>query len=798
MLSDLRFALRQFAKSPGFVLVAVLTLALGIGANTAIFSVVDALLLRPLPYPDSGRLVQVWEAPNTGGRAITCGGVFLDWQEHTTQLEAIAAAHSVNQNLTGESEPVRVSGLAVSADYLRVLRVNPVLGRGFLAADDAPGGDRHVTIISYDLWQTRLQGDPASIGRPLRLDGESYAIIGVLPPNALLAPNIDYLIPATIRADAWKQSRDYNYVCAVIGRLKPGATLEQAAAELTAAKQALNASYPKFKVPWTVTLQTLHEATFGNARPYVFTLLGAVGVVLLIACANVANLLLAKATSRQGEIAVRLALGATAGRIIRQLLTESLLLALVGGAVGVLLGWLALDPLVRFTGVQAIPGIAIDIDGRVLLFALAATVITGLLFGLFPALSAARPDLNAHLKEGVRGSTTGARRRTQSLLIVAETALTVVLLVGAGLLLRSFIKALNADLGFKAENVLTFDISQPGTKTPTLGHRVRFVREVLQRIGQIPGVTNAGVASSTPMNGNFYYGDLVTREDQPDTRNDSRFNAGFDGVSGDFFKTLGIPLLRGRLLTDADNDEAAPKVMLINDVLARRLFGDEDPIGRLLHFKDATWEIVGVVGSVRRFALGVDPTPQVYIAQVNFPWYNSFVVRTGVPPLTLAPDVRRAVLAVDPEQPIANLGTLEQSVGNTVQTSRVVLTLVGLFAATALVLACIGIYGVMAYSVAQRTRELGIRIALGADIGRVIRLVLRDGMKLVLLGLAIGALVSLGTGRLLANQLYRVTSTDPLVFTLVALVLIGVALLACWLPARKATRVDPVTALRAE
>ena len=797
-MQDIKFAFRQFAKSPGFMLVAVLTIALGIGANTAIFSVVDALLLKPLPYPESDRLVQVWEAPNTGGQTITCGGVFLDWQDHTTQLETIAAAHSVNQNLTGEGEPVRVSGFAVSADYLRVLRVNPVLGRGFLAADDAPGGDRHVTIISYDMWQTRFQADAAVIGRPLRLDGESYTIVGVLPPHALLAPNVEYLIPAAIRADAWKQSRDYNYVCAVIGRLKPGATLEQAAAELTAAKQALNASYPKFKVPWGVTLQTLHEATFGNSRPYVLTLLAAVGAVLLIACANVANLLLAKATSRQGEVAVRLALGATAGRIVRQLLTESLLLALVGGAAGVLLGWLALDPLVRFTGVQAIPGIAIAIDGRVLLFALAVTAVTGLLFGLFPALSAARPDLNAHLKEGVRGSTTGARRRTQSLLIVAETALTIVLLVAAGLFLRSFIKALNANLGFNAENVLTFDISQPGTKTPTVGYRVRFVREVLQRISQIPGVTSAGVASSTPMNGNFYYGDLVTREDQPDTRNDSRFNAGFDGVSGDFFKTLGIPLLRGRLLTDADNDEAAPKVMLVNDVLARRLFGDGDPLGRLLHFKDATWEVVGVVGSVRRFALGVDPTPQVYFAQVNFPWYNSFVVRTGVPPLTLAPDVRRAVLAVDPEQPIANLGTLEQSVGNTVQTSRVVLTLVGLFAATALVLACIGIYGVMAYSVAQRTRELGIRIALGADVGRVIRLVLRDGMKLVLLGLGIGVVAGLGAGRLLANQLYRVTGTDPLVFTLVTLALVAVALLACWLPARRATKVDPVTALRAE
>ncbi|HUJ45331.1 MAG TPA: ABC transporter permease [Opitutaceae bacterium] len=798
MFSDLRFAVRQLAKSPGFLVVAVLTLALGIGANTAIFSVVDALLLKSLPYPESDRLVQIWEAPNTGGRAITSGGVFMDWQDHTTQLESIAAAHQANKNLTGGAAPVRVGGLEVSADYLRVLRVNPILGRGFSSAEDAPGGDRHVAVLSYELWQTRFQGNPAMVGQPIHLDGESYTVIGVLPPNALLAPNVSFLTPATIRAEAWKQSRDYNYVCAVIGRLKPGATLDQAAAELTAAKQALNASYPKFKVPWTVTLQTLHEATFGGARPYVLTLLAAVGFVLLIACANVANLLLAKASSRQGEIAVRLALGATTGRIIRQLLTESMLLALAGGAAGVSLGWLASDWLIKFTGVQAAPGVAIGIDDRVLLFALLTTCATGLLFGTFPALSAAHPDLQRHLKEGVRGSTGGARHRLQSLLIVSETALTVVLLVSAGLLLRSFVKSLNADTGFKSESVLVFDLSQPNTKAPTVGHRVRFVREILQRIAQVPGVASVGMASSTPMNGNAYFGDLVTREDQPDTRNDSRFNAGFDSVAGDFFQTLGIPLLRGRFFTEADNDEAAPKVMIVNDVLARRLFGDEDPLGRLIHFKDATWEIVGVVGSVRRFALGFDPTPQVYYAQVYFPWYTTIVVRTRVPPLTLAPDVRRAVQSVDPEQPIANLGTLEQAVGNSVQTSRIVLTLVGLFAATALVLACIGIYGVMAYSVAQRTREMGIRIALGAGSGQVVALVLRHGMTLVLVGVAIGALGSLGAGQLLSSQLYRVTGTDPLVFTLVAIALIVVALLACWLPARRATRVDPVTALRTE
>ena len=796
MLSDLRYALRQLAKSPGFVAVAVFTLALGIGANTAIFSIVDAFLLKPLPYPESDRIVQVWEAPNTGGLAITSGGVFMDWQDHTTQLETIAAVHTADKNLTGEGEPVRISGLEVSADYLRVLRVNPALGRGFSPQDDAPGGDRHVVILTHELWQSRFHGNPDIVGRAVRFDGESFTVIGVLPPNALVATNVSFLMPATIRADAYKQSRDYNYVCFVIGRLKPGASMRQAQEELAAVKRALNASYPKFKEPWGVTLQTLQEALFGNSRPYVLTLLTAVVVVLLIACANVANLLLAKASSRQGEIAVRVALGATTGRIIRQLLTESLLLATAGGAAGVILGSFAVRPLVTFAGIQVGGGIEIGIDPRVLLFALATTFATGLLFGVFPALSVARPDLNQQLKEGVRGSTTGSRGRLQSLLIVSETVLTVILLVSAGLLLRSFVKAMNSNPGFNRENVLTFDLTQPGSKAPTTGHRVRFVHEILQHIEQIPGVASAGMASSTPMNGIVGYGDLVSREDRPETRND--LGAGFDSVTGDFFKTVGIPLLRGRFFTEADNDEKAPKVMIINDVLARRFFGDEDPLGRLLHFKDATWEVVGVVGNVRQFQLDIEPQPHVYYPQVYFPWYTSIVVRTHLPPLTLVAQVRHAIQAVDPEQPIANLGTLEQSVGNTLQTRRIMLTLLGVFAATALVLACIGLYGVMAYAVTQRTREMGIRIALGAGAGQVIALVMRAGMKLVLIGLGIGAACSVGAGYLIANQLYNVSRADPAVFGLVALALLTATMAACWLPARNATRVNPIEALRAE
>jgi predicted permease len=796
MLSDLRFAFRQLAKSPGFTFVAVLTLALGIGANTAIFSIVNALLLQPLPYDEPDRLVQVAEMPDTGGYATTDGGVFLDWESQTTQLESIAAQHTIDKNLTGNGDPLRISGAEVTANYLRVLRVNPMLGRGFTAEEDAPGGNHQVVILSHSLWQSHFQGDPAVVGRTVQIDAQSFTVIGVLPPSAIVTPNVNFLTPAAIRSEAYKQVRNYNYVCGVIGRLKPGATATQAAAELVAARKGVISEYPAFRQKWSVGVRSLHEALFGNTRPYVLTLLGAVGAVLLIACANVANLLLAKATSRQGEIAVRVAIGAGTGRIVRQLMTESMLLAFAGGLAGILVGAQAIGPLVRFANPNNTLGFSVRIDLTVLLFTFSATALTGVLFGLFPALAVARPNLSQSMKEGARGATSGTRRKLQSLLIVSETALTVVLLVCAGLLMRSFFRAVNADVGFNRDNVLLFSLAQPASKAPTKDHRTRFVRDILRSLNQVPGVSSASEASSTPMNGRIGFGDFVSREDQPDTR--TSYNAGFDGIDGAFFKTFGIPLLRGRVFTEADNDEKAPKVMIVNDAIARRFFPNEDPIGRLMHFKDAAWEIVGVVGSVRQFQLDVDPQGQVYLPSIHFPWYTTFAVRTHVPPLTLATDLRRAVQAVDPQQPLANLATLADSVERSLQTRRVILTLLLIFAGTALALACIGIYGVMAYSVSQRTREMGIRIALGAGIFQVIKLVLCDGLKLVVIGLAVGAFASIGAGYLIASQLYGITQGDPVVFISVALALIAVALLACWLPARRATQVNPMVALRAE
>ena len=797
MISDLKFGFRQLAKSPGFAVVAVVTLALGIGANTAIFSIVNAVLLEPLPYPHSDRLVQLCEMPSPGDYIpFASGGAFIDWQDQSTRLESIAAAHQEDENLTGAGDPVRLGGLEVSADYLRVFGVAPALGRDFLPSEDAPNGNHDVVIMSNELWRSHFGGDPGIVGKLIHLDGASLTVIGVLPAHALFANDASFLTPSVIRPSLHRTNRDYNYVVSVVGRLKPGATAAQAAEELTVSKRAVRSLYPVFKQKWTVGMLSLHEEIFGDMRPYVLTLLAAVAVVLLIACANVANLLLARATVRQSEIAVRVALGASTWRIVRQLLTESLLLALAGGVAGLLLGVVAIHPLVVFAGIQRTAGGAIGMNARVLLFTLAASCVTGLIFGVIPAFSAARPDLHGQLKEGARGSTVGSHRRMQSLLLVSETALTVLLLVSAGLLLRSFVKAMNADAGFKADNVLVFNVSVPNSKAPGTAEKVRIGQRIMERLAQIPGVSRVGMASSVPMNGGNGLGDLVSREDRPETRND--FEAGFDSVAGDFFQTLGIPLLSGRFLTRQDDTEKAPKVMIVNDVLARTLFGKENPLGRLLHFKGDTWEIVGVVGSVRRYELDYGATPSVYFAQTYFPWRISVVVRTKVPPLAVAPDVRRALADVDPDLPIANLRTVAQSVENTLQTRKIVLVLLGIFALTALVLACVGIYGVISYSVAQRTREIGIRIALGAGSRQVVGLILRQGSKLVLVGLAIGIAASIGAGLLIAQQLYEVSSTDPQVMVTVALILIAVALFASWLPARRATRVNPMVALRSE
>jgi putative ABC transport system permease protein len=793
LLQDIRFGLRVLRKNPGFTAVAVLTLALGVGANTAIFSLINAYLIQPLPYPESERLVAIAERNDGGGFTSVAGGAYLDWSENARLFEGMASRRGADQNLTGGDQPVRILGAEITADYFRVLRIQPSLGRLFTPEEYSPAGEAHVVVLTDDLWRSQFQGDPAVIGRLIRLDEESFTVIGVIPARLLPNDNARFFRPVNLRAQPWKTSHDYNYVCSVIGRLAPGVSLQQAEAELNAIKKQRNAEYPPFMAKWGVAVQSLHEALYGGMRGPLLIMLSAVGAVLLIGCANVANLLLAKAAAREQEIAIRASLGASTGRIVRQMLTESLLLALGGGVVGVLLGAAALGPLIRLTGGSQ-PLTPVAIDGAVLAFSLAVTAATGLLFGLLPALRVRSASLAGNLKSGGRGSTAGPRR-AQSLLIVSEIALTVMLLAGVGLLLRSFVNAYNAQRGFNAEGALIFDLSRSGSKVPSLDHRVAFVQELLQRLEALPGVTAAGMSTTLPLTGNGL-DDQVSDEEKPETLN--KFNTAYDCVAGNYFQAVGTPLLKGRFLTPADNSTNAPCVILVNQALAHMVFGDEEPLGRRLHFREHTWEIVGVVADVRHFQLAGDPYPHVYSAQVHFPWMTSFIVRTRGPPLSLAAAVRRVVREMDPDQPIANVSTLKEAVNQSLSGRRLMLLLLGSFAGVAVLLACVGIYGVMAFNVTQRSREFSIRLALGAQPRAILGLVLRNGLKLALLGVAIGVGASLAAGRVLSNQLYNVSAMDPAVLAIVALMLLLVAALASWLPARRAMKAEPMEALRCE
>ena len=794
---DLRYGMRDLRKAPGFTLVATLTLAIGIGGNTAIFSVVSGLLLNPLPYPDSQHIVQVNEAPAPGSTNASCGGTFLEWQEHNEHFELMAAIHQASHNFTGHGDPRIVRGWEVTPQLLTLFGLRPAFGRDFRADDDAAGANHQVVIISHRFWQSTLAGDRDAIGEFLEFDGGAYEIIGILPPDALMDPDIEFLAPTGILSSIDKQSRDYNYVTQTLARLKPGATPEAAAAQLTAVKQSFNHLYIDRKKDWTVAVTPWQESMFGGAREPLSLLLWSVAVVLLIACANVANLLLAKTSSRRGEIALRLALGATKGRIIRQMLTESMLLAMLGGVAGIGLGAFAIAPLVDFAGVGDFQRLQIGLNGQVLAFALGASVLTGIIFGLMPALRASGPDVGESLKDGGRGGSSGKRKRLQSALIVAETGLTVVLLVVAGLLMRSFVNAAGENVGFERAGALTFRLNQNGDTAETIEKRLQFADQILGELRQIPGVSSAGLITNMPMNGNRFYGDSIRRADQP--QSDANINAGFDAVSPDYFETMGIPLLRGRNLSATDNRVDAAKVMLISQATVNRFFpGSEDPIGHHIQFKGEPYEIVGVVADIRRFSLDSTPPLQVYLPLAHFPWGTHYVVRTSLPPLSLSPQVRQAVQNVNPDQPIFELNTLEAMTAETLSFRTMMLTLLGLFAGAALVLACVGIYGVMAYSVNQRTREMGIRLALGAAARDVINLVLHDGIKVILIGLVIGAVGAGFASQLLENQLYAVEEFDPLTFVSVALALLAVGAAACFLPARRASKVDPITSLRAE
>jgi len=794
-MNDLKFAFRQLLKNPGFTAVAVLTLALGIGANTAIFSVVDGVLLKPLPYERPGQLVQVWEAPGPGKRNSASPGAFLDWKEHSTVFESLSLRQNTAMNLTGDGEPERISGLAMSTSGLQIFRARPLLGRTFASDEDQPGKDK-VAVLTHGFWQRRFGGETNVVGREIQLNDQSYTVIGVLPPRFLPWDKAEFVIPKAIAPDEANQ-RSAHWL-QVIGRLKPGVTVAQAQSEMNALAARLKPLYPAFKKDWGVTIVPMHEQITGNVKPTLLVLAGAVGFVLLIACANVANLLLAKASARQKEMAIRAALGASRWRVIRQLLVESVLLSLLGALLGLLLTFWSVGTLTSITAVSLPRAQDVGLDLRVLGFALLVSLVAGVAFGLVPALQPSRPDLNDMLKEGARTSGTGPRNRVRSGLIVSEVALSLVLLIGAGLLLNSFVRLSNVPPGINPQNVLTMQVTLPDKKYPDAERRAAFFERTLERIENLPGVEAAGAVWTMPLAG--YSPDtsftVFGRPGQPATS----YQTDFDFCSPDYFRAIGIPLLKGRFFEQRDRADA-PRVVIINEALAREHFPNEEPLGKRIQLGkiDEQWEIMGVIGNVRQRGLGESVRPSVY-RPLAFIWSGNghLVVRTTGAPLGMAESVRKTILEVDPSQPVANVRTMEEVIAASVAQRRFILMLLGGFAGAALLLAGIGLYGVIAYAVSQRTREIGIRMALGATRSAVLALVLRQGMKLAGIGVLLGTAGGLGLTRVLTGFLYEVKPTDPATFVSVSLILTLVAVLACWLPARRAAKVDPMEALRYE
>jgi predicted permease len=796
-MSDLKFAFRQLLKNPGFTTVAVLTLALGIGANTAIFSVIDGVLLKPLHYDQPGQLVQVWEAPSPGKRNSVSPGVFLDWKQQSVTFDSLAAFNFAALNLTGTGEPERVYGVRISANGLNVLRARALLGRTFIADEDQPGKDK-VVVLTYHLWQRRFGGETNVIARTIRLNEETYTIIGVLPPKFLPWEDREFVIPYAFEP-AWANKRDGHWLL-VLGRVKPNVTIEQGRTELNAISERSRALYPEWKKDWGATVVPMREQITGAIKPTLLVLLGAVGCVLLIACANVANLLLAKASERQKEMAIRSALGASRWRVIRQLLAESLLLSLLGGLVGLLSAFWSVDALRQLSAVNMPRAQEVGLDLRVLGFALFISLFTGVAFGLAPAAKASRPDLNATLKEGGRGSQGGVRNRVRSGLIVSEVALALMLLVGAGLLLNSFFRLSMVSPGFNPQQALTMELSLPETKYAEAARRTAFFAQIVEGIEALPAVNSAGLAVSLPLAGGgppdaFFTINGRVGGPQPG------YAADFDFCTPHYFRAMGIPLIRGRPFNERDPTSAAP-VAIINEALAREYFPNEDPLGQHITQENNSWEIVGIVGDVRASGLAEKVRPLVYRPQsFGSAYWNiraNLVVRTSLSPRGMAESIRQVILGVDPDQPVANVRTMEGVIAASVLQRRFILMLLGLFAGAALLLAAIGLYGVIAYAVSQRTREIGIRIALGATRQNVLSLVLGQGMKLALIGVGVGVAAAMALTRVMRNLLYEVKPTDPLTFACVAILLLGVALLACWLPARRATRVDPMEALRYE
>ncbi|MGC2530171.1 MAG: ABC transporter permease [Candidatus Acidiferrum sp.] len=807
---DLRYGLRMLAKSPGFTAIAILTLALGIGANTALFSVVNGVLLNPLAYSHSGQLVAVYgKTPGIDHAAVSYLN-FLDWQRDTQTFSSMAIYRNQDYNFIGKGEGERLTGYMISADFFSTLGVTPLLGRTFRPDDDHTGA-APVVILGGGFWKRQFGSSLEIIGRPIILNGTSYTIVGVVPAGfTFYGHDRDVYTPISQWTDANFRDRRVDVSAHALGRLKPGVTLAQAKADMDGISQNLAAAFPEADKAVETTLVPMKEDIVGNVQPFLLVLLAAVGFLLLIACANVANLLLARAMGRSHEFAIRAAMGAGRARVIRQLLTESIVLAGLGGALGLLLAvWGTKAVLGTLPG--ALPRASeVSLDSRVLLFTMALSLFAGIVFGLAPALKTSRVDLQEILKESGRGAS-GVRHRLQGVFVAVEIAMALVLLVGAGLMVRSLAALWRVNPGFNPSHAITFSLSLPASPTTTSAETRARLRQFDNKMQNIPGVQAVSVTlGSRPMIHNSSLPFWIEGQPKPDNFQEMP-QAMFYLVESGFQRAMGVTLERGRFIT-AQDDEHAPVVVDIDNVFARTYFPRENPVGKHIHIEgfSVQAEIVGVVGHVKQWGLDADAKSAIE-AQFDYPFMQlpeklmplaadavAVVLRTEGDPTAVMSDVRRAVAEIDPREVVYNVQTMDEVVSNSFAARRLSMILLGAFAALALVLACIGIYGVISYLVGQRTHEIGVRMALGAQRRDVLRLVIGQGARMALIGVAVGIAAALGLTRLMSNQLFGVSAHDPLTFAAVAALLIVVAVAACYIPARRAMRVDPMIALRHE